>query len=288
MSSQKVTTRLPNPEGVAAGGTATFRIPVGKRIHELQLVYKYSTASATLQTVAEFSEIRIFANGQVIQRFSGTQRDKLNQFEKRAASTGVLKLPFDRKDMITLPGRETTAINTGVADQNGIKISSLYMEIDLASNIVVAADDLKLYALQSDAVAGGPGTIPFIRREQRNPAGADTDFQIADLINPGVNSPDKVALNRVTFIPSAGTINNLKIDRNQYNIFDRTDALNRSMQTDGVRSPVAGYFSIDPTERGISGEVINLMGTTDFRYRLNVSQGMTLDILSEYLGVLTG
>lgn len=284
MSSQKITVKLPNPEGVAAGGTATFRIPVGKRIHELQLVHGAG------QTVADFEEIRIYANGQVFQRFSGTERDALNQFEGREAASAknVLKLPFDRKGMITLPGRETTAINTGVADANGIKIASMYMEIDIASGATITATDLKLYALQSDAVAGGPGTIPFIRREQRSPEGADSDYQIADLINPGVNAPDKVALNRITFIPSAGTISNLKIDRNQYNIFDRTDGLNRSMQKDGIRVPQAGYYMIDPTERGISGEVINLMGTTDFRYRLNVSQAMTLTCLSEYLGVLTG
>lgn len=284
MSSQKISVKLPNPEGVSAGGTATFRIPVGKRIHELQLMYAYN---ATTQNVSHFEEIRIFANGQVIQRFSGTERDVLNQFEGRGASLGVLKLPFDRKGMITLPGRETTAINTGVADEKGVKIASMYMEVDLAPGVTVTPSDISLYALQSDAVAGGPGTIPFIRREQRNPEGADNDFQIGDLINPGVNAPDKVALNRITFIPSAGSISNLKIDRNNYNIFDRPDALNRSVQSDGIRFPQAGYYMIDPTERGISGEVINLMGTTDFRYRLNVSQAMTLTCLSEYLGVLT-
>lgn len=281
----KITTKLPNPEGVAAGGTATFRIPVGKRIHSLFLEYAYNV---TTQNVADFTEIRLYANGSVFQRFTGTERDKLNQFDGLEASTGVLEIPFDRKKMLTLGGREETAINTGVADKNGIKISSLYMEIDLDSGMTITASDLTLSALQSDAVAGGPGTMPFIRREQRNPAGADTDFQISDLINSGVNAPDKVALNRVTFIPSTGTLSRLRIDRNQYNIFDRTDALNRVMQKNGVRTPISGYYMIDPTERGVSGEVVNLLGTTDFRYRLGVSTGMTLTCISEYLGVLNG
>ena len=282
MSSQKITVKLPNPQGVAAGGTATFRIPVGKRIHSLQLIY-----NDTNQDLSDFEEIRIFANGRVVQRFSATERDALNQFDGREAAAGILTLPFDRTGMITLPGRENTAINTGVADENGTKISSMYMEIDIASGATIAEADLKLYSLQSDAVSGGPGTIPFITREQRQVSGADSDFQIADLINPGVNSPDKVALNRITFVPSAGSINNLKIDRNQYNIFDRTDALNRRFQTDGIRVPQSGYYMIDPTERGISGEVVNLMGMTDFRYRLDCSTGMQITCLSEYLGVLT-
>lgn len=280
---QKTTTKLPNPEGVAAGGTATFRIPVGRRIHTLELEY-----NSTNQTMADFQEIRIYANGQVMQRFTGAERDALNQFDGRPAAAGVLTMPFDRERMLTLAGKEETAVNTGVADKNGVKISSMYMEIDVAAAATIAKDDLKLSALQSDAVAGGPGTIPFIRRETRNPAGATDDFQISDLINPGVNAPDKVALNRVTFVPSTGSISRLRIDRNQYDIFDRSDALNRHMQTAGVRVPQAGYFTIDPTERGAAGEVVNLLGTTDFRYRLNVSAAMNLVCLSEYLGVLTG
>ena len=282
MSSQKITVKLPNPQGVAGGGTATFRIPVGKRIHQLQMPY-----NDTNQDLSDFEEIRIFANGRVIQRFSATERDALNQFDGLEAAAGILVIPFDRIGMITLPGRENTAINTGVAGENSPKISSMYMEVDIASGATIAESDLKLYALQSDAVAGGPGTIPFITREQRTIGGADTDYQIPDLINPGVNSPDKVALNRVTFVPSAGSINNLKIDRNQYNIFDRTDALNRRFQNNGIRVPQSGYYTIDPTERGISGEVINLMGLTDYRYRLDCSAGMTITCLSEYLGVLT-
>lgn len=280
----KITIKLPNPEGVVAGGTATFRIPVGRRIHALYLDYAYN---ASTQNVADFEEIRIYANGQVIQRFTGVERDLLNQFDGLPASTGVLVIPFDRSELKTVVGQEETAINTGVADSTGRSITSMYMEIDLASGMTVAAADLELYSKQSDAIAGGAGTIPYIRREQRNPAGADTDFQISDLVNPGVNAPDKIALNRVTFVPSTGTIGKLKIDRNTYTIFERTDELNRRIQEAGVRVPQAGYYSIDTTENGYGGEPIELYGMTDFRYRLDVSAAMTLTCISEYLGVLT-
>lgn len=279
----KITTELPRPEGVVAGGTATFRIPVGRRIHALYLDYAYDVST---QNVADFEEIRIYANGQVIQRFNGTERDEINQFDGKAASVGVLELPFDRAELKTVKGQEETAINTGVADAQGRKIIAMYMEIDLASGMTVAAADLRLFAKQSDAIAGGPGTIPFIRREQRNPAGADTDFQISDLVNPGVNAMDKVALNRITFIPSTGTIANIEVDRNTFNIFDRTDELNRAIQTNGVRVPQSGYYMVDSTENGYGGDPIELFGITDYRYRLNVSAAMTLVCISEYLGVM--
>jgi len=284
----KLNIKLPNPEGVAAGGTATFRIPVGRRIHGMSLKYKQGT-----QTPATFTEIRLYINGQVFQRFSGTQRDKLNQFEKTAAAAGVLKIPFDRKGLITLAGREQTAINTGVADEFGRKISSMYMEVDIAAGATIAATDLELWSKESDAILTdtsgkpyGAGIIPYIRTEQRSVAGADSDFQLSDLVNPGVNAQDKVALNRVTFIPSAGVINRMKIDRNTYNVFDRPDSINRFLQADGVRVPIAGYYSIDTTENGQGGELIDLFGMTDFRYRLDVSAAATITILSEYFGTL--
>ncbi len=279
----KITSQLPKPEGVTAGGTATFRIPVGRRIHALYLDYAYN---ATTQNVADFTEIRIYINGQVIQRFNGTERDTLNQFDGKQASTGILEIPFDRDSLLTDFGQELTALNTGVADTQGRKIEAMYMEIDLDSGMTIAAADLTLYAKQSDAIAGGPGTIPFIRREQRSSAGADSDFQISDLVNPGVNAADKVALTRVTFVPSTGLISELQIDRNQYKIFERTDELNRSIQTNGIRTPQSGYYMIDTTENARGGDAIELYGMTDYRYRLNVSAAMTITSISEYLGTL--
>lgn len=280
----KITVKLPNPEGVAAGGTATFRIPVGRRIHSLLLKYAYNV---TTQNVADFTEIRLYINGQVVQRFTGTERDKLNQFDGMTASVGWLEIPFDRKKLLTKVGREETALNTGVADDQGRKISSVYMEIDLDSGMTITSTDLQLYARESDALPGGPGTIPYIRRDQRTVGAATTDWQISDLINPGVNAPDKIALNRVHFVPSANAIDNLKIDRNSYTIFDRPDALNRVIQNGGVRVAQAGWYTIDPTELGDGGEPVDLFGMTDYRYRLEVDGAMTATILSEYLGVLT-
>jgi len=281
----KITTQLPKPEGVAANSTATFRIPVGRRIHALYLAMAYN---ATTQNVSHFSEIRIYANDEVIQRFSGTERDTLNQFDGLAAATNVLVIPFDRIGLKTVAGQEETALNTGVADANGRnKISNMYMEIDIAG-ATINQNDLTLYAKESDAILGqGAGTIPFIRKESRSAAGADSDFQISDLVNPGVNAPDKLALNRVTFKPSTGSISNLRIDRNNYQVFDRTDTVNRVVQAAGVREPQAGYYMIDATENGHGGEPIALHGMVDFRYRLNVSAAMSVSCISEYFGALS-
>lgn len=281
----KLTQKLPNPDAVAAGNTATLRVPVGRRVHQIMLTYPYS---ANLNAT-KFDEIRVFVNGNVIQRFSGTQRDKLNQFDGMGSDvTGVLVIPFERTGAWTVGEREMTALNTGSANEAGLMINSLYIEIDINATATIFPSQLRAYSIESDQIAGGAGLIPYIRTELRSVTGADTDFQISDLVNPGVNAPDKIALLRATFVPkNAATINNLRIDRNAYNLFDRTDTLNRIVQTNGIRLPQVGYYSIDTCESGVAADVIQLVNMTDFRYRLDVSGASDINVISEYYGVLT-
>lgn len=280
----KTTLYLPQGEGIAAGATATFRLPVGQRYHALYLQYNQDADLS----YTDFTEIRIFVNGQVVQKFSGAQRNALNKFDLLPdADTGkVLVMSFDRIGLLQNAQQELTAINTGVPDEKGRLINNFYMEIDIDATAVVVPADLKLYAKVSDAVAGGAGLIPYIRREPRTIAGADEDFQLSDLVNPAVNSPDKLALSRVTFVPSANAFTRMRVDRNGYIIFDRTDVLNRHVQDSGIRAPQSGYYTIDTGENGNGEDVIDLFGMTDYRYRLSASGAMTVTVLSEYFGVL--
>jgi hypothetical protein len=287
----KISIQLPNPEGVAAGGRATFRIPMGRRIHNLQFLFNKDN-----QTMADFTEFRIYINGSVFQSFSGVSRDVINVSEKceAAQTSGILEIAFDRRKLLTLAGREATALNTNVADAMGNSIQSMYMEVDIAAGATITAADLALYSKQSDAILTdvngvkyGAGIIPYMRVVQRTISGATADWQISDLVNPGINATDKLALSRVTFKPSAGTLTKIKIDRNNYNIFDRTDSLNRKILNDGgVRAAVAGYYAVDTGENGEGGDVIDLVGISDFKYRLDASAAMTLTIISEYFGAL--
>ena len=58
---------------VAAGSTAVFPVPAIWRFHMFSL-------SLTDLTVAQINEIRLIVNSKVINRYSGTQRDAINQF----------------------------------------------------------------------------------------------------------------------------------------------------------------------------------------------------------------
>lgn len=270
----RIEVRMPAFEGVAAGQTATAKLPIGRRYHELALTYSGAT-------LAQLTEIRLFANGKVIHRYSAVDRDMMNQFDGRAAAAGILIIPFDRYNLITQAGREETALNTGsVNPDSGLSINSLYLEIDIDAAAVGTA--LSLNATQSDALPGGPGTVLHIQRHTRDFAGAG-DFDLSDLPRGTATS---IALNRVFFKESANNITDVKIERNQYTIFERSATLNSNIQTDGVRTPQANVFTVDKTERGFGGDPIDLVGVSDFRYNLTIDGAMTVTAYSEYLGRL--
>lgn len=284
----RIEVRMPSAEGLAAGQTATFKLPIGRRYHEMQLDYVATGAGAAF-AVSDISEIRIFANGKVIHRYSGADRDKMNQFDGRSAATisataGRLVIPFDRFNLKTLAGQEESALNTGIDSPpmpGASYITSLYMEVDVAAT-AVGSLSMNMNATQSDRLAGGAGTIIHIQKHTRDPAGAG-EFEISDLPRGTQTSQ---ALNRIFFKPSANDISDVVIERNLYKIFERSKALNEYVQKDGVRTPQSGFIVIDKTERGIGGDPIALVGATDFRYRLTMTGAASLVIYSEYIGGL--
>ena len=269
----RIETRMPYPEGVTAGGTAVFKLPVGRRYHELMLSY----AGVTLP---QLTEIRVICNGKTIHRYSATVRDEINQFDGRVAAAGLLAIPFDRYNLKSRGGEEETALNTDSFDQNGRGIRSLTVEVDIDGAAV--APVLSMWASQSEKLPGGAGTILHINKFPRSAAGAG-ELQISDIPFGGVTTQ---ALNRVIFDPSAGDITEAKIERDTYVIWERSKALNERHQTDGVRTPQAGYFVIDKTEKGYAGDPVALVGFADYRYRLECSAAAQIDCYVETLGAL--
>lgn len=281
----RISVRMPNGEGIGAGQTATFKLPVGRRFHSLSMLW--STTAGDAFDVSKLSEIRLYLNGQLFHRYSGAQRDVMNQFDGRApavidASDFLLVIPFDRYRLLTLAGEEETAVNTASADpKTGQQITSFYMEVDIAAG-VTGAIGCVVNAEQSEAQPGGPGTLMYTLPFNRYISGAGTS-EISDLPRGSATS---LALNRTFMNPTANNIQRAVIERNQYIIHDRTATYNTRYQTDGNRVPQAGWYVIDKTERGMGGDPIDLVGASDFRYRLTVDGAMTVNFVQEYLGTL--
>ena len=278
---ERIDVRLPDAPNVAAGNTAVFKLPIGRRYHELQLM-----VAGTAVALTHFTEIRVIANEKVIHRYSGAERNAMNKFDGRAAwhltNNPALIIPFERYGLENSLAAQETAIDTGPVRQGqGRLVRALSLEIDLAAG-APGDTSLQLYAQQSLSLEQGVGTVLHVMKDIRDAAGAG-EYQFSDLPYGGITSQ---ALNRVFVAPSANDISKLKIDRDSRTIFERTPALNSSIQTDGVRVPQAGYHVIDRTERGFVGNRIDLRGVQDYRYIFTLTGAATLTFLSEYIGGL--
>ena len=269
---QRIFKKVQSPEGVAPGQTATVRFAIGSKYHDIALV--------TNMTLANMTELRLIANNKTIHRYSAVRRDKINQFYGLEAFAGILYLPLDRKALKMRNMEEVTGINTGVRGESGERIGALYLEIDIAADAV--SPSLDVYATQSAAGAEGVGTVMHVTTHNRTSAGSG-DLEVSDL---PFNAPTAAAINAVFMFPTAGSINNIIVERGLFKVFERTKALNEFYQKNGERFPQAGMQAVDFTENGYGANALDLRGYQDYRYRLTMSAAATVPFVSEYLGVL--
>lgn len=283
----RITQKMPPPPSVSPSSTATFRLPIGRTYHNLHLV-----AGGTAMDLADITEIRVLANSKIIQRFSATDREKMNLFEGRATATVdannfTLCIPFDRFNILTRSGEEETGIATGTRDPvSGVQIDTFNVEIDVGA--AVTAPTLAMYAetSENDPTRPGPGTIPSIVKIVRDYSSA-TLYDWSDIPRQTV---EQQAIEQIHMIPSTGNLtgSDIRIEANSYVVFERSDALNRRIQKDGVREPVAGMYSIDRTEFGYMGDLLLLNGLSDFRVKFTTSAAMTITSYVKYNGTLGG
>ena len=278
---ERIDQKIQDAPNVALSNTAVWKLPIGRRFHELQCVI-----GGTSPVLTDISEIRVIANEKVIHRYSATERDAMNQFDGRAAwdasTNPTLVIPFERYNLENSVAEQESAIDTGpVVDGTGRKIRSLTLEMDLTSGFP-ADGTIKVYATQSLSLGRGAGTVMHVTKDLRTAAGSGE----AEFYDLPYNSVIAQALNRVFIGISANDISELKIDRDNRTIFERTKVVNSHVQTDGIRTPQSGYYVVDRTEKGQVGNRINLVGVQDFRYKATMTGAATLTFLSEYLGAL--
>ena len=257
------TRKMPSFSGVAAGSTATCKLPIGRTYHQVPVTY----GGATL---AQLNEARLLADGDVIQTWNElTFLDTANKHEGRAAANGVIVLDLDRYNMNTRQGREFTAIGTGHPD-DPYALSTLHLEIDIDAAAVAPT-------LSAKAVQSNPRKLGLVKRVRTfgYTAPAAGDFEISDL-------PKGNLINRIFF--AKADINWVKIERDNFTVFYRTTAENELIQNDGVRVSQTGYFVYDPTENGYAGEGLVTAGVQDLRITVNVVAGGAMPVTVESIG----
>ncbi|MBL1277454.1 MAG: hypothetical protein COB30_015340 [Ectothiorhodospiraceae bacterium] len=258
---------MPSFQGVAAGQSATAMLPIGLSYHELLMTY----AGITL---AQMDEIRVVANGKVIQRYaSGTQLDTKNQFEGRAAAAGVLTIPVgDRYGLKARGGIEFSKLGTGMLDDPR-PITTLSIEIDI--NAAAVAPVLSMIAEQSDPSYSG--IIKLVDQYTYAPS-AVGEYAIADL-------PKGKIFNQMFF--QHANVTDVEIRRNGYTVFERSAAENNVIQNDGVRVTQESNFVVDFTEKGFGAEGLVTQGVQDLRILLTMSGAASVPLMLESMGPVT-
>ena len=278
-------TKMPSPDAaVTASGIVTFKLPIGQRYHDLQLV---ATGAGTAFGLDDITEIRVICNSKIIQRFSASDRNNMNLFDGREDATidadnFTLVIPFDRYNLLSKDGEEFTALNTGSKDAQDRSINQLSVELDIAATGWSGTPVLTMYATQSESVPGGAGALPYMLKSVRDYGGSGT-YEISDLPRGGITSQ---FIDKIFFVPSTGTLENLQVLANQTKLFERTAALNERKQRDGVRVPQAGWYAIDRTEHGYASDPFDLRGLADWRIKLDVSAASQLKMYTHYVGGL--
>ncbi len=262
----KITKRLPSFEGVAAGATATLRMPIGNTYEKLLVSYSGVT-------LAQMKEVRLVGNGKTIRRYVGAALvDAINQFDRQNAAAGLLTLNLSRPGLITKAGREDTLLGTGVTPSKDfpVTLTTLQLEIDIDA---AAAGPV----LSCKAVLSAPRPLDKVLKVRRfgYAPSASGEFEIADL-------PRGDLINRMVF--ESANIDAIRIERDNRVIFERTKAENEDIQSNGVRTPQAGYFVYDPTEEGYGSEPMVTAGVQDLRIILTMAAADQVPVNVEYIG----
>ncbi len=255
------TTKLPSFEGVASGQTATLRVPIGRTYHQIMVDYGSMSLS-------DMSEVRVVLDGETVHRYKGADvLDTINQYEGRAAASSLLVLDFDRYGLLSRKAQEFTALGT----LGGVQ--TLAVEIDIVDS-PTATPSLSARAVTTSGEQ--VGHIKQVRRFNYSPAGSG-EYEISDLPTGGA------MIGMIAF--NSANIDQVELETDNVQVFNRTDEENRLIQSDGIRVPQSGWVMLDPAELGYGGEVIETAGVQDFRLTLHMSAADTVPVYVEYIAV---
>jgi len=109
--------------------------------------------------------------------------------------------------------------------------------------------------------------------------GGSGEFQLDDF-------PKGDLMNMVLFYESANDIDRLRLERDNFVMFDRTKELNARIQSDGIRTPQANLYAYDTSEDGNGSDQLVTRGVNDLRWFLTLDGAMTVTTVIEYLGSL--
>jgi len=272
--------------GVAATSTAYINLPLGFRYRGLHLLY-----GGTTFTPANMTAIRLYADNDLFQVISGSQRDMLNQFDKLPAASTYknLHIPFERLGMSEPDARYLTCINTGAHSKGAQSKSGITaqfrMEVDINSGAV--APTLSVLADVMDVNVTQSRLLPRIDQWTENVAATgewlhvNSNRFLGDSIRPYVQ--------RLTFGDTNTNITNLRLRRNNEDIVNvPTTLLQYNQVRENRRAPQANFVSYDTGDMGEYYNILDPIHMSAFEIRTtHAATNASLPVISETMGPST-
>lgn len=272
---QLITVKLPDATGVGAGQTAVFTLPIGRTYHNLTLSYSGVT-------LAQIDAVRLKINGQIVMELgSGNHIDSRNKFDGLEAAGGLLFINFERESLHDVTMRMATVIGTGFVHtgtddyKNAFEAKNMTLEVDI--NAAAVGTVLSLKAQQS-----APQPLGLLRRiDKISKSLAAGETFIADFAR---NKTTKRSINRMFFVSANMTA--LRIEKDNFRVFERTKTENERYQLNGWRVPQSGWVVFDPTENALGTNLLDVWDAQDLQVIPTASGSETVTAYVEYFGVL--
>ena len=277
----KITRKAPGVDGsVVAGNILTWRLPIGLTHNQFYIEYAFLATATPVAFEDAVGLVEIEANGKPIWAIQASELDIVEQFHGRNAFAGIATIDFDRYNLRTRGAEEFTSMGTGAAD-DPTPLTTLTVKLTLKSGSGVTSGTLTARMRQSDPRK--LGLFKKLRRFTHQFTGSGT-VEIDDL-------PKGDLINAIYHFESANDIDSIRMERDNFIVFDRTKELNARIQSDGVRVPQANLFVIDTSEDGNGTDQLttrNDDGTkiNDLREYIEIDGAMTITSIVEYIGTL--
>lgn len=258
--------RMPTPQGIGAGQTATINLPLGLTYERLYITANVTSGGSDVDVPVSswgqyFGELRLMVDGDSKIQIDAADLVKLNKYYGQPMKAGTLPLFLSRPWMRTIGGEDQTAYGTAGG------MSSFALEIDVKDGVTI--NSLNVYAVQSQGRPFGPHLR--IQRYVHN-QGVAGDAEIADIVRGGYALK---ALHLTT-----ADITDVEVHVDQRKVHESTTPL-RAAHYDVIgRKPQAGMTHIDFLTENRIAEAMP-MAVQDFRLKLDFTATGNVSIYAE-------
>jgi hypothetical protein len=241
--------------GVAFNSKASMSLPVGPTYNEIHL--------QTSLTAAQIRQVSIVLNGDTIIQVSGEDLVMMEKYKGHFVEAGTFVIPFTNPNAKNQNGGNFGGLVTLLGE-------NITLEIEIGNGS--GALTLDAVAFQAPAQARRVWLSRIRTHVMQASATGWNDF---------TTFPTGAAINlrRVFF---KGAVNRLKIERDNFILFDAKKEGQAFQQKRVGRFPQDGIFIFDPTMYGYEqADVLNTGNQSEFVFRVDAGEAKPIPILVE-------